>query len=66
MIILATTGLLVGIILTFSYKRWVRNTHFFKGNDSSVGQRLTMWSAAIKAISDAFIFGSGVTENLTL
>ena len=51
----------MGSSLLFRIKE-IRTLIFLKGNDSSVGQRLTMWSAAIKAISDAFIFGSGVTE----
>ena len=36
-----------------------------KNSDESVWQRLKMWSAATKAISDAMLFGYGVTERFT-
>ena len=36
-----------------------------KNSDESVWQRLKMWSAATQAISDAILFGYGVTERFT-
>jgi len=46
----------------FRIKEGLDTIIFLKSNESSVGQRLTMWSASIKAISDALIFGHGITE----
>ena len=52
-----------------SYIRRVKNgldtIIFLKNNDSSVYQRLEMWSAALKAIFDAPIIGYGVVDRFS-
>ena len=77
-VIFIATLALTGILLIqtnfmnfseISYIRRVKNgldtIIFLKNNDSSVYQRLEMWSAALKAIFDAPIIGYGVVDRFS-